>query len=393
MPVTVESSQTESVATWHNRLGHLGISQLAKLAKSPTVTGLESIRSFDFECASTQPLCHGCSLGKLTRKRFKRLNSGDPAPEILDRIHADIKGPIDVPTEGGNRYLLALTDEKSRRTWGFLLKHKSDAPQLIIGLLDRLRVETGKTLREFHSDNGTEFVNAIMKTYFTKEGVLHSTTTPGTSNHNPIAERAFRTIFNSVRSMLFHAQLPAGFWGHAALTAIRLKNMTLTSVNGNFTPDGIWRHQSFELNQRPRQSVSADSQDATGSDVKQFVTKLKNLRTFGCNVYHHLQDQKATEPRAGKGIFLGYADEAKGYYHILDLKSKKVIKRRDVVFDEKNFTFVREFTRDRYRPIQLPDETEPVAGSPVEPSPAGSGEASQSTGNSNHYGTLPEECF
>jgi transposase InsO family protein len=354
MPVTVDSevNQSESVSMWHNRLGHIGLSQLAKLVKSPTVSGLESIRLFNLDHASTQPLCHGCSLGKLTRKKFTRLNSGDPAAEILDRIHADIKGPIDVPTKGGSRYLLALTDEKSRKTWGFLLKQKSDAPQLIIGLLDQLRVETGKTLREFHSDNGGEFVNIIMKQYFTREGINQTTTTPGTSNHNSIAERAFRTIFNSVRSMLFHAQLPAGFWGHAALTAIRLKNMTLTSVNGEVTPDVIWRHQAFELNHHHRLSQS----DQAAAESRQFVTKLKNLRTFGCNVYHHLQDQKATEPRAGKGIFLGYVDDAKGYYHILDLNSKKLIKRRDVVFDEKNFTFVREFTRDRYRPIQVPGD-------------------------------------
>jgi hypothetical protein len=49
---------------------------------------------------------------------------------------------------------------------------------------------------------------------------------------------------------------------------------------------------------------------------------MKNLRVFGCNVYHHLQGQPALEKRADKDIFLGYADEARGYYSILDLASK-----------------------------------------------------------------------
>ena len=100
------------------------------------------------------------------------------------------------------------------------MKNKSEAAQRIIDLITQLRIETGKLLRVFHSDNGGEFVNAVLHAFFAREGIRFSTTTPGTPNHNPIAERAFRTIFNAVRALLHHSELPTGFWGHAALTAI-----------------------------------------------------------------------------------------------------------------------------------------------------------------------------
>jgi hypothetical protein len=335
----------KSYRLWHARLGHIGRTQMSKLARSQSISGLGQLQGFDFDTVGAQ-LCDGCELGKAHREKFNKFTHGQPAEEILDCLHADIKGPINVPTMLGERYLLLVTDERSRRPYGFLLGRKSDATEAIINLIKRLQVETGKTLREFHSDNGTEFVNKVLRTFLTDQGTLHSTTTPGTPQHNPIAERLNQTIFNMVRAMLFHAQLPPSFWGFAALSAVRVQCKTITSPNGGWTPKTIWRYESHRLNQQTR------SKETTA--IEDHKTSVKRMRVFGCNVYHHLQDQKATEPRSAKGIFLGYVDEARGYYRIMDLQSRKVIVRRDVHFDEDNFTFVREFTTEKYRPVEIP---------------------------------------
>ena len=160
-------------------------------------------------------------------------------------MHADVKGPINVPSASGKRYVLCLTDEKSRRTWGFLMKQKSEAAALIQALITQLQVETGKLLRVFHADNGGEFIALVA--WLQSRGIRWDPTTPGKPNHNSVAERAWRTIFNAARAMLHHAGLPLSLWGHAVQTAILLRNKTLTSVNGSLTPEVIWQQQAWAL--------------------------------------------------------------------------------------------------------------------------------------------------
>jgi len=57
-----------------------------------------------------------------------------------------------------------------------------------------------------------------------------------------------------------------------------------------------------------------------------------NLRVFGCIVYYHVNEGKL-EPRAKKGVFVGYGDGVKGY-RIWSPSKKRVILIRNVVFDE-----------------------------------------------------------
>jgi len=335
----------------HERLGHPGRSKIEQLVKSSTVTGLEKLAEFNFGLKDGS-LCHGCEMGKTTRASFSKLNSNEPAREIMDRWHADIKGPINTPTIGGNRYLLTITDEKSRRTFGELLPHKSDASDRIMNLCRRTQTETGKTLKEFHSDNGTEFVNSRLKEFFREQGTHFTTTTPGTPQHNGIAERVNRTIFNSARAMMFHSQAPVHFWGHAVQTAIVLKNKMLTRVNGDLTPETVWNQQSYQLDHLNRL-------DPSTAEVKLFKTSLKNIRVFGCNVYIHQQGQSSLEARSREGIFLGYSDERKRYYRVYEILTGKILIRRDVHFDEGSFTFMRQHTgNQRYRPFDANVEEE-----------------------------------
>lgn len=330
MPVL--SDAAANVLRWHYRTGHIGKRSLADLAQSNAVRGLEqlSMPATRMDAIfSSHPQCHGCAVGKATRKAFTRHNSGVPASEILDVMHADVKGPINVPSASGKRYVLCLTDEKSRRTWGFLMKHKSESAALIQALVTQLQVETGKLLRVFHADNGGEFITLVP--WFESRGIRWDPTTPGTPNHNSIAERAWRTIFNATRAMLHHAGLPLSLWGHAVQTAILLKNKTLTSTNGALTPEVIWQQQAWAL-AHPHALIPPPV----------FVTDMKNLRVFGCNAYIHLQDRKALDARAARGVFLGYADESKGYYFVFNVETKKLIRSRDVRFDEDEFSFARE---------------------------------------------------
>ena len=58
-----------------------------------------------------------------------------------------------------------------------------------------------------------------------------------------------------------------------------------------------------------------------------------NLKVFGCPIYYHINESKL-EPRARKGVFLGYGDRVKGYKIWSPSSENRVIISRNVIFDE-----------------------------------------------------------
>ena len=45
---------------------------------------------------------------------------------MLDLIHTDVMGPINVPSFSGGRYLLTFVDDLSRKVFAVPIKQKSD---------------------------------------------------------------------------------------------------------------------------------------------------------------------------------------------------------------------------------------------------------------------------
>jgi len=66
--------------------------------------------------------CKGCALGKNVKKPFAR--SDTISKEVLDLIHSDVCGPMDVTSLGGHQYYVTFIDDFSRKTWLYLLKKK-----------------------------------------------------------------------------------------------------------------------------------------------------------------------------------------------------------------------------------------------------------------------------
>ncbi|RDY13066.1 hypothetical protein CR513_02052, partial [Mucuna pruriens] len=60
-----------------------------------------------------------------------------------------------------------------------------------------------------------------------------------------------------------------------------------------------------------------------------------SLRVFGCPVYvmYNSQERTKLDPKSRKCIFLGYADNVKGY-RLWDPTTRKVVINKDVVFVE-----------------------------------------------------------
>lgn len=301
----------------HDRLGHMGYSSMKKLIDSNAVAGTELFEKIN---PKEQRLCEGCELGKAHRQAFKKYSSKPQAEAVLERIYCDLSGPVKEIDDDGflsalnnPQYLSLIVDEKSRRLSGKLLKKKSEAPEHITTWVTQAENQLGKKLKYFHSDEGTEYVNHKLQGFCERKGIKIELTCVGTPQHNGIAERANRSVFEMARSMLYQAKLSTSFWGEAVLTAIYLLNRSTTRQDKMRTREEIWSGHK---------------------------PSIDRVRVFGCDAYVHVQDEKRKkmDPKSVKCIFIGYDDEKEMGYRFFDPEKMKITVSRDADFDEVGFT-------------------------------------------------------
>lgn len=134
------------------------------------------------------------------------------------------------------------------------------------------------------SDCGSELISRRTQDYLLEAGILHEKSAPFTPEQNGFIERDNHTVMRSVRSMLFHKQLPEKLWDECVKTAIYLLNRTAYKNTGDQTP--------FER-------------------FYGFKPKIGHVRIFGSLAYLKLQEkkrsgyQKKLEARAQKTILVG----------------------------------------------------------------------------------------
>lgn len=288
------------IHSWHRRLGHRNLKDLT-LMKS-MVNGMDMK-----DCShKNDKLCDVCVLGKHHRDPF--LTSQSTTKQVLDLVHSDICGPMEVQTPGKKKYFLTCIDDFSRYTTVYLLERKSDASERIQEFARWVENKFGRKIKVFRSDGGGEFVNKELKEFFLKNGIEHQVTVPYSPQQNGVAERKNRTLVEMIRCMLFDAGLQKKYWGEAMLTACYLQNRQPTSGNAK-TPYEKW----------------------VGNPPS-----VRHIRTFGCCAYAHVDKQKRQklDPKSEKLVMVGYSDVTKGY-RLLNPTNDKITISRDVIFFEK----------------------------------------------------------
>ena len=100
---------------WHCRLGHIGVKRMKKLH----VDGI--LESLDFESLGT---CEPCLMGKMTKTPFSR--TMERATDLLEIIHTNVCGPMNIEAHGRYHYFLIFTDDLSRYEYIYLMKQKSE---------------------------------------------------------------------------------------------------------------------------------------------------------------------------------------------------------------------------------------------------------------------------
>ncbi|GKV38830.1 hypothetical protein SLEP1_g46695 [Rubroshorea leprosula] len=167
--------------------------------------------------------------------------------------------------------------------------------------------ETGRKLKCIRSDNGSEY-SGQFEHYCREQGIKLEKTTPRTPQHNGVAERMNRTICDRIVCMLSHAKLPKSFWGEALKTTVYLIIRSPSVFLNGDVPEKIWASKEVSYN---------------------------HLRVFGCRAYVHVpkEERAKLDAKTKQCVFLGYGDEEYGY-RLWDLKNRKLMRTRDVVFIE-----------------------------------------------------------
>jgi len=131
---------------------------------------------------------------------------------------------------------------------------------------------------------------------------------PYSPQQNGVAKRPNRTIMECARSMILTQGLEFEFWGEVVNTAVYIKNRCPTKAVNSKTPQEAWSGRKPDVS---------------------------HLRIFGCKAFAHVLNEKRTklESKSMPCVFLRYYEGRKTYC-LMCLKTKRIIRSRDVMFIE-----------------------------------------------------------
>ncbi len=129
-----------------------------------------------------------------------------------------------------------------------------------------------------------------------------------TPQQNGVAKRANKTIMECVKNMILAQGLGLELWSEAINTTVNIKNRCPTKGFDSKTLQEAWSGRKPEVS---------------------------HLRIFGYKAYAHVPDEKRTklESKSMPYVFLGYCEGTKAYC-LMCVKTKRIIKSRNVVFTE-----------------------------------------------------------
>jgi histone deacetylase 1/2 len=254
--------------------------------------------------------CEACQLGKHVRLLFSSSSSVSHVPFQI--VHADVwTSPVN--SFSGFQYYLVLIDDFTHYVWTFPLHSKSEVLQCLLHFHAYVCTQFQLPLLAIQTDNGKEFDNHALRTYLATHGIALRLSCPYTSPQNGKAKRILRTLNDCIRSLLLHAGMPPSFWAEALATATYLLNLRPCQTTGVRT--------LFEL-------------------LLGTPPSYNSLRVFGCLCF---PNQASTIPhklsaRPTPCVPLGYLADHRGY-RCLDLRTRRVITSRHVVFNETQFPY------------------------------------------------------
>jgi len=303
---SIAKMQNVDADEWHQRFGHVGVGSMRQMVANRLVDGLDLPSDIELS------FCESCIEGKMHRKPHKSVGEIQ-STERLQLIHSDVCGPMQTQSVGGNRYFVTFIDDYSRYTVVYFIKKKSEVFEKFKEFEALVTNHFGCKIKTLRSDGGGEYTSAVFEQYLKINGIRHELTVAHSPEQNGVAERMNRTLVESARAMLAHANLSKMYWAEAVNTAAFLRNRVPTTA--------------FRVPETPYYQWYGKKPD------------VSFLRIFGCAAYTHVPhcERQKLDKKAVKLRFVSYSENRKGY-RLLDENTHKVVIRYDVIFNKDDFT-------------------------------------------------------
>ena len=295
---------------WHCRMNHADKRILAKMKQHGTVIGLD----FPSLAPAQLMFCEGC-VAKQASRPFKRTHiptTRQPGQEW----NTDLFGPMRTTSRQKSRYGFIMIDRKSKFVMVAGLRHKGEFPthlQKCILLLERQFDLNAKSIR---ADAAGELRSELFHQFLEEKGITLVTSIRDAHQQNGLAERAIRTLTESVVVMLHVAKLPIFLWEYALRFSAHVYNRKAHSA----LPDGVTPVEML-----------------TGTKPR-----IQYLRAFGALAWPKKRSQGHDKQRSrsgNAGRLIGYHSDRLGTSpngYILYYPGENTVSTplRDIVFDE-----------------------------------------------------------
>jgi len=352
--VSVQVNFNSSFADdWHSRLGHPGSAALKRIndyyglnlskryIRESSLTCITCLTAKQHRTPITGPILYPESKPSSLLTNSNRIDPAEtraiieqvlPYPELMDLIVADLFGPLSfkegptifrAPTLNENNIALLVLEVHSGHTKVVGLPNKKAETVFaeVVSFIEECQRLTGRPLKNFHSDGGTEFVNQLLNQYCSSHGIHKTWSPPGTPQRNPYAERRIQSIVTSARAMAVHSSCSPFLWDEAVSYASYIYDRIPSSRLPDKTPLEII------TNKKP---------------------SLRLIHVFGsdCRAIDVLDQSPPgkLQPRGFLAIFLGI-DTSRSCPRVLCVdssltRSYKIVALRDVIFEENRFSLM-----------------------------------------------------
>jgi len=291
----------------HERLVHMGFDALVDALKRGATLDLGTLQMSSEELKKAKQRCMDCAACVAAKGTKQPLGKRglDRGSDVIEALHAD---SFEVKVDDKTEYGLTVHNPFSAAQWFARADSKDQLPQKLVDIMKNVQTQTGKKVKRLHTDGGSEFINAMVKTFCRVNGTELHWSPAGTPQLNGVAEKSVRLLKEGGRVLLEHAKLPKRYWALAVNHFVYVWNRSKVSKTTCMTPI------EATLKVKP----SARYLGVFGSDV--WVLSRDKRQTF---------DAK-TEP----GVYLGH-DDAQNCPVVLLITSGKVVRSKDVRFRKK----------------------------------------------------------
>lgn len=263
-------------------------------------------------CSKLSSPCVICHMARQWKLSFP--TSTITTKIVFDLIRVNTRGPYKSITHDGSKYFITIFDDFSITTWIHFLSTKSNAFPVLQSFISMIERQFNSKVKIIKTDNSFELGNdKVQYDFFISKGIIHQTICVYTPQQNGIVERKHKHLLEISRALLYQSYLPISYWGVFLLTTTYLLYRFFSSVL-NFKT-----HFEILFKTKPTYSL---------------------LKCFGCLCFMFTLPlhRSKFDPKASPCVFIGYPYGKKGY-KVLDIRTKKILVSRDVIFHEEYFPF------------------------------------------------------